>query len=545
MMGRAHVLAIDLGTTGPKVALVADDGTLVARAVRPVRTRMLAGGGVEQDADEIWGAVVDAAREALASASPASVASVVGVVCDSHYFSLIPVDEHGNAVAPCILWMDQRGAVCTQEVYRREPGAPARWSEVHGLPALPTGNDSLAHLLHVRDHRPEVYERAAAFVEPADYLNARLTGRVAANLCTAYPLLLTDNRDLGNPRYDDELLRMTGVDIDRLPALLAVDEPVGPLRSEVAAELGLEAGTPVFSGMNDTQAVAVGAGTFQPGRGGVNIGTTTQVLAHVDGMRGDLERSIVSMPSAIPQRYMVCAENGLGGKLVEHFLHEIVYPDDALARHGTADAYGRVESAVAGEPVGSGRLLFLPWYGGVQAPVSDPSMRGGFLNMSLSTTRTRMLRAVVEGICYNMRWTLPAVESVAQCRFAELRFSGGAAVSDTWSQILADVTGRRVLQVDDARYLNARGAAFVAFLHAGLTASERIDDFCPIRETYSPRPAAQEIYDRMFDQFVRARGQNSEIYKALNEDPVLRAGGKPAAATGDVGAVEPERQEPK
>ena len=172
-------------------------------------------------------------------------------------------------------------------------------------------------------------------------------------------------------------------------------------------------------------------------------------------------------------------------------------------------------------------------------------MRGGFLNMSLSTTRTRMLRAVVEGICYNMRWILPAVESVAQCRFAELRFSGGAAVSDTWSQILADVTGRRVLQVDDARYLNARGAAFVAFLHAGLTASERIDDFCPIRETYSPRPAAQEIYDRMFDQFVRAREQNSEIYKALNEDPVLRAGGRLEAATDDASAAEPEGQEPK
>lgn len=522
MSTASHILAIDLGTSGPKVALVADDGRLVSCAVRPVRTRQLPGSGAEQDADEIWSAVVAAAREALYVADVGRD-DVRGIVCDSHYFSLVPVDASGHATMPCLLWMDQRGAPWVQAIYERGPEAFLRWLEIHGLPSLPTGNDSLAHLLYVREACPEVYERTHAFVEPMDYVNARLTGRVCANARTVFPLVLTDNRDLSDVRYDDELVRLTGVDREKLPPLVPPGERVGKLLPEVAEALGLSPSTEVFSGLNDTQAVAVGAGTFLPGQGGVNVGTTTQLLAHLDGMRSDLERSILAMPSGLPDRYMVLAENGLGGKLLEHFVSNVVHPKDAFADHSTEDAYARLEAVIAAEPAGSGGLLFLPWYGGVQAPVTDPHMRGAFLNLSLDSTRTRMMRAIVEGIAFNMRWLLPAVEEVHGHAFEELRFSGGGAVSDTWSQVMADVLARPVLQVDDARYLNAKGAAFVAFVQAGLTDLDRIDGFCPTRRRYEPDAARTDVYARLFEQFVKAYEQNRAICETLNTDPALAA----------------------
>jgi len=514
------MLAIDLGTSGPKVALVADDGRLVARAVRPVETTIIAPCGAEQDPERMWRAVLDASKEVLRMAGVAREA-IRGIVCDGHYFSLIPVDATGEATSSCILWMDQRGAPYSTAIYEREPESFGRWIEVHGLPAIPSGNDSLAHLLYVQHEQPAVYERTHAFLEPVDFLNAKLTGTVAANACTIYPLLLTDNRQLADVRYDDELIRMAGVDPGKLPPLLPMDLPVGTLRPKVAAELGLLAGTEVFAGMNDTQSVAIGAGTFRDGQGGVNIGTTTQLLAHIDGMRSDIESSIISMPSALAGRYMVLAENGLGGRLLEHFVTSVVYPKDAFADHSTEDAYAQVERVVAAEPPGSGGLLFLPWLTGVMAPVTDPSARGAFLNLSLTTTRTRMLRAIVEGISFNMRWLLPAVEALHGHAFAELRFSGGGAMSDEWSQVMADVMNRPVLQVDDARYLNAKGAAFVAFVRAGLTDLDRIDDFCPIRRHYAPRPAIRDVYARLFEQFVRAYEQNRPIFEALNTDPAV------------------------
>ncbi|MDJ0786488.1 MAG: FGGY-family carbohydrate kinase [Myxococcota bacterium] len=512
-----HILAIDLGTSGPKVALVAADGRLVARSVRPVRTNEIPGGGAEQDPDEIWNAVLAAARETLRAADLPPDA-IRGVICDSHYFSLVPVDATGRATWPCILWMDQRGAPHVQEIYQRAPETLRRWLEVHGLPSLPTGNDSLAHLLWIREACPEVYERTHAFVEPMDYVNARLTGRICANARTIFPLVLTDNRDLANVGYDDELLRLTGVDREKLPPLIAPDERVGKLLPEVAEALGLSPSTEVFTGLNDTQAVAVAAGTFLPGQGGINVGTTTQLLAHVDGMHADLERSVLAMPSGLPGRYMLLGENGLGGKLLEHFVQNVVYSKDGFADHSTEDAYAQLEQVIAAEPAGSGGLLFLPWYGGAQAPVSDPHMRGAFLNLSLDATRTRMMRAIVEGIAFNMRWLLPATEEVHGHAFEELRFSGGGAISDTWSQVMADVMARPVLQVDEPRYLNAKGAAFVAFVQAGLTDLDRIDRFCPTRRRYEPDAARSDLYARLFEQFLKAFEQNRSICQALNAE---------------------------
>jgi xylulokinase len=517
-MSSLHVLAIDLGSTGAKVALVRDDGHLVARAIHPVETTLIGDIGGEQDPVEIWAAVVGAVKEVVATAGVAPEL-IRGIVCDSHYFSLIGIDAEGTPTTKCIMWMDQRGAPYSMQIYEREPDSLGRWLDVHGLPAIPNGTDSLAHLLYLREEQPQAYERTHAFVEPMDYLNCKLTGNISANACTIYPLLLTDNRDLANLHYDDKLLEMTGVDRDKLPALLPVDEIVGTLRSDVAKELGLLPSTEVFGAMNDTQAVTVGAGAFLPGRGGVNIGTTTQVLAHVDSMACDLERSIVSMPSPLTGRYMACGENGLGGKLLEHFVLNVVYPKDAFADHTTEDVYAALESVIAAEPVGSGGLLFLPWYTGTQAPVLDPNARGAFLNMSLTTTRARMMRAVVEGISLNMRWTLPAIETLNGGDFDEVVFSGGGAISDVWSQLLADVLERPVLQVSDARFLNARGAAFVAMLRVGITDLDQIDAFSPIKQRYEPRPVHQKTYSHLFEQFVRAYEQNKPIFDELNADP--------------------------
>ncbi len=510
-----YILSIDMGSSGPKVALVGEDGSIAARAVRPVETLSIPPDGAEQDPADMWSAVTDAARQVIGDTG-VGAESILGVVCESHYFSIIPVDAEGEALMNCVMWMDQRGAPNALELYGRHPDTLEKWIEVHGLPPIPSGNDSLSHILFIKSQRPDVYERTHAFVEPMDYLVAKLTGTVAANACTVFPLLLTDNRTVDSISYDDELVSRAGVDPEKLPVLRPLGEPVGTIRPEVAESLGLSSRAKVFAGMNDTQAIGVGAGTFRPGQGGINIGTTTQVLAHVDSMSTDLASAILSMPSAIPGRYMAMAENGLGGKLLEHFVLNVVFSKDAFADHSTEDAYRQVEAVVASEAAGSGGLLFLPWLTGLQSPVIDPSARGGFLNMSLSTTRSSMMRAIVEGITFNMRWLLPSVERFCGHEFEELRFSGGGAVFDEWSRILADVMSRPVLQVADARYLNARAAAFLAFIQEGLSDLDQVESFCPIKARYEPREENRDTYASMFEQFSAAYERNRPIFEALN-----------------------------
>ena len=101
-------------------------------------------------------------------------------------------------------------------------------------------------------------------------------------------------------------------------------------------------------------------------------------------------------------------------------------------------------------------------------------------------------------------------------RFEELRFSGGGAVSDEWSQIMADVTGRPVWQAADARYLNSRAAAFLGFVQAGLADLDQLERFCPMKARYEPRAEHRDTYDRMFEQFAAAHERNRTMFAALN-----------------------------
>jgi xylulokinase len=270
--------------------------------------------------------------------------------------------------------------------------------------------------------------------------------------------------------------------------------------------------------MNDTQAVAIGTGTFRLGRGGLNVGTTSQVLAHVPFKRTDAENDIVSMPSPIAGLYAVLAENGLGASVLDHFLRQVVFARDALADHSGDGGVERVDAAVRATPPGSGGLLYLPWLAGSQAPAADPAVRGGFLNMSLDTTREHMLRAVLEGVAFSLKWLLPAVERFAEATFAELRFAGGGALSDEWSQILADIVGRPILQLDDARHVINRATAFLAFQRLDVLGLDAFDAFCPVKRTYEPRASNLDMYARLFEQFLAAFERNRPIFGALNRE---------------------------
>jgi len=511
----AYVLSIDLGTSGPKVALVGASGEIAASAARSVQTHLIPPDGAEQEPEEIWSAIKSAVQQVVKDAGrPAD--QIVGVSIASQFSSIVPVGRDGQSLMNLILWMDGRGAPHARGIYQEHPGALTKWLDVHGVFPLPSGNDSLSHMLWVKQERPAIYQQTHKFLEAMDFVTARLCGSYTANACTAFMMLLTDNRQLDAVRYDDELVAMSGLDREKLPDLVPVLSCVGTVCQDVAEELGLTPRTRVFSGVNDTQAVAVGTGTFERGRGGINIGTTSQVLAHVGFKRTDVQNQIVSSPSPIPGRYVALAENGIGAKGLDHFLRNVVFASDALADHSADDVFGRVEEIVREAPPGSGSLLFLPWLTGSQAPSSNPKVRGGFLNLSLNTTRAHMVRAILEGVAFSLRWLLPAVERFAEQEFDELHFAGGGALSDEWSQILADVMNRPVLQLEDSRHVINRAVAFLAFERLGLVELDDFPKLCRVKRSYEPRPETRGVYDRLFEQFVASFEQNRPIFEALN-----------------------------
>jgi xylulokinase len=349
-----------------------------------------------------------------------------------------------------------------------------------------------------------------------DYVNLRLTGMVSANQGTMFMSQLCDNRTLGATTYDADLVALTGLDADRLPPLLPLDTAIGTVVPAVAERLGLPAGAVVYGGVNDTVAGAVASGALVEGRGGLSIGTTSVLLDTMGDKAVDLDHELLTMPSPFPDTYLLWAENGIGGRALEHVLVDVVHAVDALADHQTDDEFRRLDEALASVGAGSDGLLFLPWLNGSLSPDSDPNTRGGFINMSLRTGRAHMVRAVCEGVAHNLRWLLPHAESFTGAPMDEIAFLGGAARSRAWCQILADVLDRTIAPVADPEWAVARGVANLALQRHGVIDRNELDGRADVADRFEPDPANRNRYDTMHEQFEASFEALRPIHEALN-----------------------------
>jgi xylulokinase len=508
-----HAIGVDVGTTNLKVALVADDATIIGCAQRTLTVER-GPETAEQDADALWQQLVDAVAE-VTVAHPREAADVAAMAVCSQYSSIVPVDTRAEPVAPMLMWQDHRGTDHSFDIMQRDDGAFMTFVERHGIPPIGSGL-SLGHILHVQIDRPDIHARTEAYVEAMDYVTSRLTGRITASQHTSFMVQLCDNRSLGATAYDDDLVKLAGVDPTRLPTLVRVDEVVGALRPDVAVELGLPGSVAVCAGTNDTVAVAVATGAFRTGRAGLAIGTTSVLVDAVADFRVDLEHQLLSMPGPYVDRYVVCAENGLGGKVLEHVLERVVYGHDELADHRVDDAFARLDEVLRTTPSGAGGVMFLPWLGGSLAPRGSTSMRGGFVHMSLETGRRELVRAVVEGVAHNLGWLLPHVESFTGERIDDIVFVGGAARSAPWCQVLADILGRPVAPLAAPDVAAARAMGLLALQRSGVLSRDDLDRAAEsTTNRYEPDPMEHERYAARQVQFEAAYAALLPISEAL------------------------------
>jgi xylulokinase len=489
-----RVLAIDLGTSGVKVAVVDEDGTVVAAAHAPLTTHFTDDGGAEQDPEQWWTAIGECSRRLDGRST------VEAVAVTAQYMSIVPTDRTGHPVGDVIMWMDRRGS---RHLRAAAPDLDlARWLERTGI--VPAGACDQAHIAFLAAERPDVHTRAAAFVEPADHLTARLTGRITATQTTAFPLMTVDNRTHGATEHDPQLVADLPVDPAQLPPLVAAGEVIGTVTSAAADHLGIPSTAQVLTGTIDSITSATGTGVIDSAHCGVIIGTTSVIVTNVDAMLTDLEHGLLGVPSPLPGRWFVMAENGVGGRAVELF----------TTTHGVDIDTAEAEAATS--PPGANGVLFLPWLAGSIAPAVDGRARGGFLNLGLTTTRADLARAVYEGVALNAAWLLPHVEALAGADWPAVRFGGGGATSALWAQVLADVLGRRVDRLAEPRTTNARGAALLALAQLGRIAVDDIPAMVRVERSHEPDAANHERHAADLEQLVAVHAALKPFHAAKN-----------------------------
>ncbi len=517
MSTERFVLAIDLGTSGPKVGLVSTSGIVAEWSFEKVPLILAPGGGVEQDPDDWWQAITTATRTIVQRGSVA-IDDIIGVGVTAQWSGTVPVAGTRH-LSNALIWMDSRGA---PEMIDLNGGPVSvsgysvsklfRWIRRTGGAPGHSGKDPIAHILYLKHHQPEVYDGATVFLEPKDYLNLRLTGVAAASHDSITLHWVTDNRNLERVAYDPGLIRLSGIDPAKLPPLRPPGEVLAPLSTEAANDLGLPAGIPVVMGTPDTHSAAIGSGAVSDFQGHLYLGTSSWISCHVPFKKTDLFHGIGALPSAIPGRYLAANEQESAGACLTYLVENLGLRGD----NDAGSVYQGLDRAAERIPAGNSGVIFTPWLNGERSPVDDHHLRAGFFNQSLDTTADDLIRSVFEGVAFNARWLLGYVDKFAGRSMPELRAVGGGANSAVWCQIHADVLDRRILQVKEPILTGLRGVTFLAAVELGYLDFDDIPARVEIAGIHEPDPERRQVYDRLYQEYLKLHKANRKIYARLN-----------------------------
>jgi xylulokinase len=410
-----------------------------------------------------------------------------------------------------MLWSDTRGGRFSAKamggavsVFGYSPANILRWVQLTGGAPSPHGADPLGHELYMRNCQPALYAKADVMLEPLDYVGLRLTGQAVATPASMILSWLTDNRPGAKPAYVPELVRRSGRDPDRLPPLVPTGSVIGDVRADVADELAIPT-VPVLAGVPDLHSSFLGSGAVAQYEAHVTISTSAWIACEVPFKRTDVLHQMASVPGVRPNSYLVANNHETAGVCLQWLrdtMLEGTY-DDVCALAGTA-------------PAGSGGVIFTPWLKGERTPVEDRNLRAAFLNVGIETGRGHLARAVLEGVAFNARWLLDAVEKFIRRPITRLRILGGGAQSDLWCQVHADVLGRRIEKVADPMYASLRGAGLFAAMSLGRISLDDVRGMVPVAATFEPDPVSRAVYDPMYAEFKRLYGALHGSYARLN-----------------------------
>ncbi len=523
MKEKTYVLAIDHGTSGVKTSIISLNGKVIDFEHEKTPIYYLAGGGAEQDPKQWWDAVIQTSQKVVGRGA-VKKEEIVAVSVSSTASSTVAVDKDGNHLMNSITWMDTRGGPHVKRVMGGYPNLMGykipkvlKWlSRTGGAPTL-SGKDDIGHVLLTKHEYPEIYDKTYMFLPSKDFLNLKLTGEFAASPDSMQLFWITDIRNIQNVQYNDELIRLFGIDQEKLPPLIGSTEILGTVLDSVAEEIGLKKGVKVVVSSPDHQCALIGSGAVRDYEAHLYIGTSSWIECIVPFKKTDIFHSIASFPSAIPGKYQIMNEQDMAGGCLPFLLDNILfYESEHLPVVPPKEAYDALNKVANKVPPGSDSLIFTPWLNGERTPVDDIMLRGGLHNISKTTTRDHLIRAVMEGVAYNTRWMFQYTEKFTKQTLTPINIIGGGAKSDIWCQIFADVLKRDIRQVKGPIHANARGAAFIAFVGLGHITFDDIPGFMQYESTFSPNSENTDIYDRLFREFLRIYKVNKRIYRNLN-----------------------------
>jgi xylulokinase len=503
-----YIIAHDVGTSNNKAVLVDVEGRAHGRSVAPYAIKYPRPGWAEQDPEDWWKAVTGSTKQLMAQTG-VSPSDILCVVNATQLIGIVPMDDAGVALRPGIIWLDSRAPEEARWVMNKFLG-PAVFSAIAG--ASITGKDGIPKLLWLKKNEPDVYKKMKYFLDVSGYINYRCTGKMLMTWSNASAFGL----DLKKKTWLEPIFKYVGFDIKKLPPLCRSTDKIGELNAEAASLMGLLEGTPVMGGTGDIQAAAVGSGAMGEGEGHISMGTSAWVGV-VTAKTPTGKSGVVSTQSADPGKALLLGQMELAGGCLKWLGDEMCRLEKADP--AMANIFGFMDSKVEQVPAGSDYLIFMPWMYGERAPVADAFIRGGFVNLVPEHTREHMVKAVYEGVAYNLRWIIEVIETQFKFPLPVLRVIGGGALGHPWMQILADVTGKRIEPVRNPQEAGAVGAAMTAAVGLGIYKDfESLKNVVSSDIAFEPRAANREVYDFLYPLYKELYTDLKGFYTRINKE---------------------------
>ncbi|MFC7404315.1 xylulokinase [Georgenia alba] len=489
------LIAHDLGTTGNKASLHDATGRMLEHVTVGYPVHFADGGVAEQDPGDWFSAVVEATRELLRT-SGVDGTSIGGMVVSGQMMGAVLLDERYEPVRPAIIWADTRAGRQARQIVERIGERTAY--EILGHRVDPTY--SVSKVMWVRDHEPETFREVRWFCLAKDFVVHRLTGRLATDPSDASSTNAYDQR---TGTWSADILDAAGLDDAIFPEIVASTEVVGTLTADAAAATGLPPSTPVVMGGGDGPIAAVGAGVVAPSDGAyVCLGTSSWISFAAEAPVLDPELRTFTFDHVVPGHYVPTATMQAAGASVT-WINEVLSAEPSAAS---------LEALVAAADTGdaaTGGLYFLPYLLGERAPRWDAQARGAFVGLGRHHGRPHLVRAVLEGVAFNLAVCLEAFRQGGTV-IDRVDAVGGGAASDAWLQIMADVWGVPVARRTVVEEANSLGAAVVAAVGLGLVdgfgaardLSEVTAEFLPDGERHEAYRARLARFDEAYDRLA-------------------------------------------
>ena len=479
----SYLLGIDLGTSSLKTIVLSREGTILSSDAVDYQFDSPVQGYAEQDPRVWWNACVSTIR-AVVSKAGISTADIRAVGFSGQMHGVVALDRDFHVIRPAILHCDARSG---EQVRQLEQAVPLeKRQQLFRNPIYP--GFMLTSLLWLRDNEPDNFERIAHVCSPKDYIRFLLTGVFSTEISDASATLLFD---IEKNCWSDEIISLAGLPRDIFPSYTEPTDVVGKISAEAAEVTGLSRETLVAAGGGDLTMMAVGNGMVRNGDGILNIGTSGQVSFQIDQPVVNPALNTNMFSSYHTGRWVLYGATMSAGLCLKWWRNTTGNPP-----------YEKVNEMVLQAAPGSGGVIFYPYLNGERCPHLMSDISSCFLGVNQSTGYGEMTRAVMEGVIYNLRL---CAEICGKLGFSADTYlaSGGAARSDIWTQIMADIFNKPVKRVIGEEQA-CLGAALTAGVGAGFWKSlpEACDEVVRYQDRIiTPIPQNAAIYDEYYQIF--------------------------------------------